>query len=205
MGDIAASGDVVSVSQDFRSAISAVMRVLENDPPGMIIGGIAVIALGFPRTTGDIDATVLVTLDDLDDLLRRCETEGLVPRVSGARDFAKVRRVLLMKHRDSGVEVDISLAALPFEAEAIAHRRVVDVGGMRMAIPRVDDLLVYKMVASRPQDLRDVEELLLRYVNTVDLVRIRRLIGEFAEVLERPEMVSSFDRLVALARGPGAS
>jgi hypothetical protein len=34
------------------------------------------------------------------------------------------------------------------------------------------------MVASRPQDLRDVEELLLRYVDTVDLPRSRRLVGE---------------------------
>ncbi len=178
------------------------MQVIENGPPGMIIGGMAVIALGFPRTTVDIDATVRATLDDLDSLVRRCESAGIEPRVAGAVDFAKVRRVLLMKHRDSGVEVDISLAALPFEEEAIAHRRMIDIGGLRMAIPRVDDLLVYKMVASRPQDLRDVEELLLRYVNAVDLPRVRRLIGEFSEVLERPEMVSKFDQLVSLARGP---
>lgn len=171
----------------------------------MIIGGMAVIALGFPRTTVDIDATVWATLDDLDSLVRRCESAGLEPRVAGAVDFAKVRRVLLLKHRDSGVEVDLSLAILPFEEDAIAHRRVIDVGGLRIAIPRVDDLLVYKMVASRPQDLRDVEELLLRYVNTVDLARVRRLLGEFAEVLEHPEMVRTFDQLVTLARGESKS
>ncbi len=34
------------------------MEVLDEGPPGMIIGGVAVIALGFPRTTIDIDATV---------------------------------------------------------------------------------------------------------------------------------------------------
>ena len=181
------------------------MEVLDDGPPGMIIGGMAVIALGFPRTTVDIDITVLATHSDLDSLLRRCETAGIESRIAGAIDFAKTNRVLLMKHRDSGVEVDISLAALPFEEEAIAHRRVVDVGGIRMAIPRVDDLLVYKMVASRPQDLRDVEELLLRYVDTVDLSRIRGLVGEFAAVLDRPEMVSSFDQLVTLARGRGKS
>jgi hypothetical protein len=74
-----------------------------------------------------------------------------------------------------------------------------------MAIPRVADLLVYKMVASRPQDLRDVEELLLRYVDTVDLPRTRRLVTELAAVLERPETVITFDRLTALARGSGTS
>ena len=195
----------MTAPSDFSSAITAVMEVLDDGPPGMIIGGMAVIALGFPRTTVDIDITVLATHGDLDSLVRRCETAGIEPRIAGAMDFAKTNRVLLMKHRDSGVEVDISLAVLPFEEEAIAHRRVVDVGGIRMAIPRVDDLLVYKMVASRPQDLRDVEELLLRYVDTVDLPRIRGLVGEFAAVLDRSEMLSSFDQLVAVARGRGKS
>lgn len=181
------------------------MEVLDEGPPGMIIGGVAVIALGFPRTTVDIDATVWATLDDLDALVGRLERAGIAPRMGGAIDFAKTNRVLLMKHCDSGVPIDISLAVLPFEEEAIAHRRVIDVGGLRMTIPRVDDLLVYKMVASRPQDLRDVEELLLRYVDTVDLPRGRRLVGDFAAVLERPEMLTEFDRLVALARGPGKS
>jgi hypothetical protein len=82
---------------------------------------------------------------------------------------------------------------------------MIDVGGLRMAIPRVDDLLVYKMVASRPQDLRDVEELLLRYVDTVDLPRSRRLVAEFGAVLERSEMLITFDQLVALAKGSGES
>ena len=181
------------------------MTVLDEGLPGMIIGGVAVIALGFPRTTVDIDATVWATLDDLDSLVGRLERAGIAPRIAGAIDFAKTNRVLLMKHCDSGVPIDISLAVLPFEQEAIAHRRVIDVGGLRMTIPRVDDLLVYKMVASRPQDLRDAEELLLRYVDTVDLSRGRRLVGEFAAVLERPEMLTTFDRLVALARGPGGS
>ena len=189
----------------FSSAIKALMTVLDETPPGMIIGGVAVIALGFPRTTVDIDATVWAPLDDLDALVRQLGRAGIEPRMGAAIDFAKTNHVLLMKHRDSGVPIDISLAVLPFEQEAIAHRRAIDVGGLHMAIPRVDDLLVYKMVASRPQDLRDVEELLLRYVDTVDLPRVRRLVGEFAAVLERPEMLTTFDRLVALARGPGES
>jgi hypothetical protein len=195
----------MSIPQDFSSAIGALMEVLDGGPPGMIIGGVAVIALGFPRTTVDIDATVWIPLGDLDALVRRLGRAGIEPRMEAAIDFAKTNHVLLMKHRDSGAPIDISLAVLPFEEEAIARRRMIDVGGLRMAIPRVDDLLVYKMVASRPQDLRDVEELLLRYVDTVDLPRSRRLVAEFGAVLERPEMLITFDRLVALARGSGES
>jgi len=87
------------------------MEVLDEGPPGMIIGGVAVIALGFPRTTIDIDATVWVPLDDLDALVGRLERTGIEPRIAGAIDFAKTNHVLLMKHRDSGAPIDISLAA----------------------------------------------------------------------------------------------
>jgi len=45
------------------------MAVLETEPTGMIIGGMAVIALGYPRVTTDIDATVHVALEDLSGLL----------------------------------------------------------------------------------------------------------------------------------------
>lgn len=193
----------MSTPLEFSSAIRALMTVLDESVPGMIIGGVAVMAHGFPRATVDIDATVWASFDELGPLVGRLKRAGIEPRISGAIEFAKTNHVLLMEHRDSKIPIDISLAVLPFEKEAIAHRRLVELGGLHLAIPRIDDLLVYKMVASRPQDLRDVEELLLRHVDTVDLARTRRLVAEFSAVLERPEMLTIFDRLVALARRCG--
>jgi hypothetical protein len=79
----------MSIPQDFSSAIGALMEVLDGGPPGMIIGGVAVIALGFPRTTVDIDATVWIPLGDLDALVRRLGRAGIEPRMEAAIDFAK--------------------------------------------------------------------------------------------------------------------
>ncbi len=55
--------------QEFSDALRDLMAVLETEPTGMIIGGMAVIALGYPRVTTDIDATVHVALEDLSGLL----------------------------------------------------------------------------------------------------------------------------------------
>lgn len=69
------------------------MEVLDEGPPGMIIGGVAVIALGFPRTTIDIDATVWVPLDDLDALVGRLERTGIEPRIAAVPcDLRRGRR-----------------------------------------------------------------------------------------------------------------
>ncbi|MFY4727920.1 DUF6036 family nucleotidyltransferase [Nitrospira sp. BLG_2] len=93
----------------------------------------------------------------------------------------------------------MTVALLPFEEEALAHRRSVDFAGVRIAIPRPEDLVIYKMVALRPQDVQDAEELLLRYHAQIDLARVRRIVGEFAEVLERPELVRELERVIEKA------
>lgn len=185
--------------QDFVSGMRDLMGVLETDYKGMIIGGMAVITLGYPRVTTDIDATVLAASDHLDALVERLGTHRLVPRIEKAADFARDHHVLLMRHQPSGIDIDISIAMLPFEKEAIAHRQPADFAGARIFIPRTEDLVIYKMVASRPDDLRDVEELLLRHLDKIDLRRVRSVVKQFADALERPEMARDMESLIKKA------
>src|SRR3990170_7967596 len=104
-------------SDEFIIALRDMMQLITSDHRGMIIGGIAVIALGYPRVTTDIDATMAVPLDALDDVLARFEQFGFLPRIDDAAGFGRTSHVLLMKHAASGVPVDVSIAMLPFEEE----------------------------------------------------------------------------------------
>jgi Nucleotidyltransferase of unknown function (DUF6036) len=76
------------------------------------------------------------------------------------------------------VAVDVSLAWLPFEEEAIAAAVTCDFAGVRIRVPRPEDLVVYKMVAARPRDLDDVENLLLVHGSTMDLRRVRAVVAD---------------------------
>jgi len=76
---------------------------------------------------------------------------------------------------------------------------MIDFSGTTIAIPRVEDLIIYKMVASRPEDLRDVEELLLRYFDSLDRIRVEEVVGQFAALLDRPQMVTQLKGLFRLA------
>ncbi len=185
---------------EFVSALRDLMRILETDYRGMIIGGMAVIALGYPRATTDIDATVIEELDNLENLLSRLESHGIVPRMENVLDFARSNHVLLMRHKQSGIDIDISIALLPFEEEAISNCQGVDFAGIKIFIPRAEDLIIYKMVASRPEDLRDIEELLLRHLDKINLKRVRSIVRQFADVLDRPEMVTQLDILIERSR-----
>jgi len=183
--------------QRFLSALRALGNSLrEFGAPWLVIGGVAVIAAGVPRLTADIDATIWAPGTDPQALLDLLRIHRIVPRISDAITFAKERQVLLVQHEPSGVPVDLSLAWLPFEEEAIRCGVAGDYAGVPIRLPRPEDLIIYKLVAARPRDLDDAEKLLLLYGGSLDIARIRRVIREFAEVLEDPARLEALERLL---------
>lgn len=167
----------------------------------MVIGGIAVIARGVPRQTIDVDATVWGRATTVRDLLTALEAHDIVPRIPDAEDFARRRQVLLLLHRPSGTQLEISLAWLPFEEEAIGRASAVLFRDVSVPVAQPQDLIVYKAVAWRDRDKADIERLLILHGQGLDLDRIRDLVRQFAEALEEPERIREFEALLARSLG----
>lgn len=200
MGAAAHSAAGVSDARhaSFDDAVAALARALDEfGVPWMLLGGVAVIASGVARTTLDVDATLSGQRTDLDGLLATLARHAIEPRLSDALEFARRRQVLLARHTPSGVEVDVSLAWLPFEEQALAASHSQQFGDVRVRVPRPDDLLVFKLVAARPRDLDDAEKLLLLHGAQVDLRHMRAVLVEFCHALEDDERLHAFDRLLA--------
>ncbi|MBA3888110.1 MAG: nucleotidyltransferase [Acidobacteria bacterium] len=169
----------------YEDALRAVLALLDDLPgPGMIIGGLAVIAQGHVRATEDIDVTVSgasVTAGAVIDVAAR---HGIVSRIDDPVAFAERTQVLLLVHERTGVEVDLSLAWIPFEEEALARQQVVAFGEMTIRVCHPEDLIIYKLVAARPLDLEDARQLTLRHGRALDRERIQRTVAGFDEILE---------------------
>lgn len=165
----------------------------------VIIGGVAVIARGVPRFTVDIDATVAGAGASIERIFQVFDRHEIVARIPSAITFARERHVLLLRHDPSGVPLDVSLAWLPFEEEAISHAEEVDFAGVPIRVARPDDLIIYKLVAARSRDLDDVEKLLLLYGPTLDVARIRRVVAQFADALDDRGRVEALERLLRRA------
>ncbi len=184
----------------FRDALAALAATLDAlDTPSLIIGGIAVIALGVPRATVDIDATLSASAVNLDRLLEIGRRFGLSPRIDDALAFARAQQVVLLRHDASGIPIDISLASLPFEEEAIRSGVNRDFAGVRIRVARPEDLVIYKLVAFRPRDIDDAEALLIAYGADVDVARVREVVRQFADVLEDHERPVTLERLLTKA------
>jgi len=163
--------------------------------PSMIIGGVAASVLGRPRLTQDVDALAVLPEADWAEAVRLAPQYQILPRIEDALQFAKRSRVLLMRHTTSGIDVDVTFGELPFERTAVANSENHDIGGVRVRLPRVQDLLVMKAIARRPKDIQDLRGLLVAHPD-VDVASARRWIREFSTAMGMPDILDEFDTLL---------
>lgn len=163
---------------------------------GLIIGGLAVALLGRPRVTRDIDAMVLLAEERWPGFVEAGREFGFVPRLPDVLAFAREGRMVLVRHRATGIDVDIALGCLPFEEEALARAQRVQVAGASLPLPSPEDLIIMKAVAHRDRDLLDIDGLLAAHPK-LDVRRIRQWTQAFAEAMEMPELYDDLDRKLA--------
>lgn len=174
----------------------ALQNLIEHvDNQGVIIGGIAASLLGKPRFTADIDAVILLSIEDLPALIDAAAKQGFVLRIVDAEAFARKNRVLLLRHRASSTNIDISLGVLPFEEEMIARSQNLQIGNIYLRLPTPEDLIILKAVAHRSQDLADIEAIAASHPD-LDKERIQFWVEQFSEALDLPKLWELIDRLL---------
>jgi len=167
--------------------------------PGVVVGGVAASILGQPRMTRDIDALILLEEKYWEDFLVDGAKFGFFPRLSDCVDFAKKSRVLLVRHKPSKIDVDVTIGRLPFEKEAIARAVWLDIKGIRLPLPAPEDLIIMKAIAHRPRDLADIESI-LDVQTKLNLRRIRKWVKEFSSAIEIPEILKDLENILARRR-----
>ena len=166
---------------------------------GVVIGGVAASLRGRPRVTRDVDAMVVLDREAWEKFLAAGARFGFVPRRSDALAFANETRVLLIHHKTSGIDVDISFVSLAFEEEVIDRSVWIDIGDVHLPLPTSEDLIILKAVAHRPRDLADIESVLDVHPK-LNLRRVRRWVREFSTALEMPEILDDLETILARRR-----
>src|SRR5258706_1204683 len=191
---------VAPVTGPLLRAIAAVQTWLdEQGVPAAVVGGIAASLLGRPRVTKDVDLVALVPESDWARLLESGRRLGFEPRAADALAFARVSRVLLLKHAPTQIELDLSFAGLPFEVEVIERASPYTVRGTTFRVASAEDIVVMKALALRPRDIADIEAIIELHPE-LDLARILGLLQAFTEALETYDFAAEFERILARSR-----
>lgn len=105
--------------------------------PYMVVGGQAVGIYGEPRFTKDIDVTLGVDVDRLQDVLA-ISRELALSRLAADDDFVKKTRVLPCQDQATGLRVDFIFSFSAYEAEALSRTRPVRIGTTQESEHRCD-------------------------------------------------------------------
>ena len=158
------------------------------------IGGLAVQRWGEVRVTRDVDLTLLTGFGT-----EASYVETLLAKYASRHPdplrFARTSRVLLLNSA-GGIGLDISLGALPFEERMIARATPFEFSpGLAIRTCSAEDLLILKLFASRPLDLRDAEGIALRHKAELDWAYIEEQLLPLAEAKEDPQILRALARL----------
>lgn len=161
----------------------------------VVIGGVASSFLGRPRMTQDIDALIMLPQGEWGTAVAAAQNFGILPRIEQAVDFASRSRVLLLKHAESAIDIDVILGGLPFEQDAIDRAQTHKVGGISVRLPRVEDLLIMKVIAHRAKDMQDVEGLMDAHPGA-NLDEVRQHVREFASATAMSDLIDDFEKIL---------
>lgn len=161
-----------------------------------LIGGLAVLRWGQPRTTLDVDMTLLTGWGEEAQYVTAL-LESFESRIPEGHAFALSRRVLLIR-ASNGRDVDISLGALPFEAQMTLRAvRVEFAPGLELPCCTADDLFVMKAFADRPRDWLDAESIAVRQKN-LDSEYILQHLAELSRLKDAPHILDRAQQLLQM-------
>lgn len=134
-----------------------------SDAPDAFIGALGAIAWGRPRATTDLDLVVLSDLERFNTLRAQLvavgfeEGAGVGPAESSdpLPDIA-----VFWAGANPATRVDIFIAKLEFERDVVGTAQTARLFGEEVPLARPEAMLVYKLLASRPKDLIDVDAIL---------------------------------------------
>lgn len=167
-----------------------------------LFGAQAAIVYGVARLTADVDVTVRAPTMPTSEWLATLEHNGFQGRFADPAFIARTR-VLPVAHLKTGLPVDIVLSGPGLEDEFLERAVVRSIDGVQVPVIEMADLVVLKILASRPKDLDDVVSLLRIHPNDLDSVRVRTVLKMLEDALGQSDLLSALDQCRSRSQAAG--
>jgi hypothetical protein len=179
-----------------------VQRLCEGQRwPFCIIGGVAVQRWGEPRFTKDVDLTLFTGFGPEERFLEFW-LQNFQLRPPCTPTAALTNRVLFLTSL-RGVPIDIAFGATDFEHRSIKRSSLWPMPeGGELRTCCAEDLLVHKCFANRENDWVDVDGILARQWEKLNLRLVRKELRPLADLKEAPEIIARLEKKIKLHNQP---
>ena len=190
---ISAGNNMETYPNLVKSAALAQLALSDAGIDSIVIGGLAVAIWGEPRLTRDVDLKVLLQRDRA-QLLVKALPAGF--RCLADQPEETLRRVGFLFVQDAaGIRIDFLLAETGFDVEALSRKSQIEMMGEHIAVCTAEDLIVYKLISTRPRDHDDVLGVVRRQQDKLDDDYVTSWLSQFEQALDDSTLVTSYRQM----------
>lgn len=143
------------LNEDYKDMLRALS---EERVKFLLVGAYALAAHGYPRATMDIDIWVMPSPENADAVLRALLRFGAPLSNITREDLKRTGTVFQIGVAPRRIDIITAASGLQFEG-TYERSLTVDIEGVEVHIPSVDDLICNKKASGRTKDLADAEAL----------------------------------------------
>jgi hypothetical protein len=179
-------------------ALQTTVQFLESQQiQYMIIGGIANSIYGIPRQTYAIDIKFNLVEIKIENFINDLLAVGSIV-VENLVTFLHETGVIPIDVGD--VRVDLILASLPFEQEALQRSKKQTIYGIEVNVTRAKGLIIQKAISPRNKDWMDIEGILDNQKSNLDWKYILHHVKQLSEFLADSPIYSKIEKLKDAAK-----
>jgi len=124
----------------------------------LLVGAYALAAHGYPRATMDIDIWVMPSPRNAEAVLRALRSFGAPLHNLTRKDLLKDGTIFQIGVAPRRIDIITTASGLQFE-EAYGRSLSVNIEGIEVHVPSIEDLILNKRTSGRTKDLADAEAL----------------------------------------------
>jgi hypothetical protein len=143
------------LNEDYKDMLRALS---EEKVRFLLVGAYALAAHGYPRATMDIDIWVMPSPQNADAVLCALRRFGAPLHNLTKEDLQKDGTIFQIGVAPRRIDIITTASGLQFE-DAYGQSLLLNIEGIELHIPSIDDLIRNKKAVGRTKDLADVEAL----------------------------------------------
>jgi len=143
------------LNEDYRDMLQA---LADEGVEFLLVGAYALAAHGFPRATMDIDIWVMPSRENAEAVLRALRRFGTPIQNLTSEDLQTEGTVFQIGVAPRRIDIITAASGLRFE-ETFARSVTVNIEGIEVHVPSIEDLIRNKRASGRTRDLADAEAL----------------------------------------------
>lgn len=159
----------------------------------VVVGGLAVIFHGIPRTTMDVDMILQIEEEEIARFVEFLGENGFFTGVEDMKTAFEEKSHCTVQDKRSMIRLDVKEVYDEMDRRTLRRRITFEHMGTRIYLASPEDIVANKLVFGSEQDIRDAEGIYVRQMNSLDkeyledICRKMGVHGDFLKMKNRVE------------------